>query len=155
MMIADILREALKNGEANLNLRERNIKEINKLIEQVNLVIQDVSANKVELVAFTRDATFIDLVKYAANSAVQTTVEDQSGRIDRKILRIRSINHPKVYTDLTSLDLSENGFPCTMVIGGNDRIARDIETLEGYFSELLSTYRAIEAIKKAELANED
>lgn len=143
---------ALNKGKEKFGIRSHNLGAIESLIRELDQAIIEISEGKAELKKINKNEQAINFFGISLPSKRGEETGSQEINI---ILRIQSVVNPKVYTTLTTLGIGENGFPCTIVIRGNDYIARDIETLADNFSELLSTPFAFEAIKKAKDAEED
>lgn len=131
------LENAVKAGLDASRDRERNIQEINKLIEIADLAVSNTTDGKVGL--GWRNKTFNVLGAFAHLSVPLSDERIEDIQNEERILFVykkedRMINH-----DLTVLDIHPNGFPCEMNINGNKHVSHDIDALGEAFESLLSS----------------
>lgn len=131
------LENAVKAGlNASLD-REKNIEEINRLIEIANLAVLNTTGEKVGL--DWRIKTFNVLGAFAQLSVPLSDERIEEIRKEERILFVYKVNDRTINHDLTILNIHPNGFPCEMNVNGNKHVAHDIDALGEAFELLLSS----------------
>ena len=143
------LKNALSTGFEAFDQRAKNNSDIKKLIEMVHETILDVSNGKVGF-KLNRDISLpMSFREFIGSPEIK---ESQNENIDHTAV-VYSLDEIKKEIQLTKFSSNINGFPCSIIVSGNKLIAHDLETLEDYFADLLSSANTVEAIK--ELMGED
>lgn len=137
------LKNALHTGFESFDQRTKNNNDIKRLIEMVHETILEVSNEKVGF-KLNRDISI--QMSFLALIGSTDIKESKNENIDHTAV-VYSIGDIKKEIRLTSFSSNINGFPCSIIVSGNKLIAHDIETLEDYFADLLSSANTVEAIK--------
>ena len=131
------LENAVKAGlNASID-RERNIEEINRLIEIANLAVLNTTGEKVGL--GWRNKTYNVLGAFAHLSVPLSDERIEDIQKEERILYVYKVNDKMINHDLTILNIHPNGFPCEMNFNGNKHVSHDIDALGEAFETLLSS----------------
>ena len=129
---------AIESGiQASLD-KEKNIKEILTLVDQVSSEIKSFSEGKIEL---KLTSPFNHLNMFLQSMAIAQTQKESSGtdKPSDKILKAVLTNNDKVSEKLTILEFGSQGYPCTITVDGDKLTAGDHEGLERIFLQLLAS----------------
>lgn len=137
--------ESLSHAIEASNTRDINLKTIFGIIEDVKVDIEGFTNGKVSI--GLRNSQKHAMYKVATYFS---TLDKTSPVLDRPtnqvVFLLSNIDDSKHY-DLTVLELSSEGFPCTIYVDGNRLTAADAESFEENLDELLSSPSTGEKLK--------
>lgn len=131
------LENAVKAGLSASFERDKNIEEIDKLIETANLAVLNLTEKKVGFDWRPKSFKMPSILAHLAAPLSDENIEE-IGKQER-ILMVFKTNDRTISHDLAVLTIDPTGFPCEMNINGSKHVAHDIEALAEGFELLLSS----------------
>lgn len=131
------LENAVKAGLSAALERDKNIEEIDKLIETANLAVLNLTDKKVGFDWRAKTFNVPGIIAHLAPPLSNEKIEE-IGKQER-ILMVFKTNDRTISHDLAILTIHPAGFPCEMNINGSKHVAHDIEALAEGFELLLSS----------------